>query len=74
MEQCCQNSDTMSPCKEEDHCKAFAIHCGEEQTDYWAAMMMEEWERYSMGSVTVLCFALWWIYLMQVILATLIFC
>jgi hypothetical protein len=42
MEQWWQNSDTMSPYKKEEHCKAFAIHCGEEQTDYWAAMMVGE--------------------------------
>jgi len=49
----------MSPCKKEEHCKAFAIHCGEDQTDYWAAMMMGEWEIYSVGTVKVLCFAFW---------------
>jgi len=44
----------MSPCKKVGHCKAFAIHCGGDQTVYLAAMMMEEWERCSMGTVTVL--------------------
>jgi hypothetical protein len=31
----------MSSWTKEKQCKAFALHCGEEQTDYLAAMMIE---------------------------------
>lgn len=36
-----ENNAAMSSWTKEKQCKAFALHCGEEQTDYLAAMMIE---------------------------------